>query len=255
MPFTAQGFTSVTNSLSKRPRSGHVPGLHQRDRHVHGVDAGVAAEVIGDVLADADDAVARGAAGRSWLRSGRRSRDRRGRPAWRAPGRRRAPRRATSSRSCAGSSVEARMTSGRKSRSAARSRRGGWRWSPRARRRRCARSARRRPPAVDGVTPRAASSARYCSCSALAEDADPRHHAALVPARGQRLDRAAGWICRRRRGPDSRASSGRAECASVSRSPRVQPLQQQRALLGRERFDGDGLGRWRARRPGAARSR
>ena len=92
---------------------GPVLRLHQRDRHVHGVDSGVPAEVIGDVLADADHARRTRGCARSWLRSGRRSRGRRGRRAWRAPGRPRASARsATSSSSCAGSSVEARMTSG-----------------------------------------------------------------------------------------------------------------------------------------------
>ena len=58
MPFTAQGLTKVTNSLSERPRSGPVLGLHQGDGHVDGVDSGVLADVIGHVLADADDGVA-----------------------------------------------------------------------------------------------------------------------------------------------------------------------------------------------------
>ena len=58
---------------------------------MHGVDAGVLADVIGHILAHSHDCVGGADARASWLRWERRNRDRTGLPGWRAPGRPRAP--------------------------------------------------------------------------------------------------------------------------------------------------------------------
>ena len=91
------------------------------------------------------------------------------------------------------------------------------------------------------ATPRDASPSTISALLRLAEDAES------APPRGTRgrarpgPPPAAGWICRRRRAPGSKANSERAGCASMRRSPRVQPLEQERALFRRERFDGERL--------------
>ena len=198
MPFTAHGLTNVTNSFRSDPvADGHPRGSHQRDGHVDGVDAGVLADVIGHVLAHAHHGVAGAyARGLGFAGEGAVGTEGHGERGARQVDDTRLPlRRATSSSNCAGSSVDARMTSGCEGlrlRGEVGAEIGvGHHVDLDAGALEDDDTIRR----MTALTPRVASASRYCVVSGVAEDADARHHAALVAARGQGFEQeAVGFV-------------------------------------------------------------
>ena len=186
-----------------------------------------------------------------------RNRGRRARPASRAPDRPRAPRAARLRAAlCAGSSVEASMTSGRNSSICA---------AKYARKlafvttrtstplRSNARSVLGRPRSLPAAPELLRGTARCSASPKTLMRATARHSC----PRAATPRRAAGWICHRRRAPDSRASSEPAECASTEPSARACSRCSSSARFSGESdsmVDRLGLRRlWP--RPGAARSR